>query len=118
MSNQPIDRPPLIERLQTEADQCRNDGADDIAHLLDEAVTTLQAAQKPCRCGPDGCTDSTCPGRAGSAQSKPEREPIAWYDGKHFYASIYAASVNLADMTTLKAVGYIEQDDAVDGITT
>lgn len=31
----------LITRLQTEADQCRNDGADDIARLLDEAVNQL-----------------------------------------------------------------------------
>lgn len=33
----------LIERLATEADQCRNDGADDIAKLLDEAVAELQS---------------------------------------------------------------------------
>lgn len=32
----------LIERLQTEADLCRNEGADDIARLLDEAVAGLK----------------------------------------------------------------------------
>lgn len=32
----------LVERLQTEADLCRNEGAEDIAALLDEAVTGLQ----------------------------------------------------------------------------
>lgn len=34
----------LVERLQTEAELCRNEGADDIAALLDEAVNGLQAA--------------------------------------------------------------------------
>ena len=34
----------LVERLQTEADLCRNEGAEDIAALLDEAVNGLQAA--------------------------------------------------------------------------
>jgi len=33
----------LISRLQDEADLCRNDGADDIAALLDEAVEALRA---------------------------------------------------------------------------
>jgi len=33
----------LIERLQDEADLCRNDGADDIARLLDEAAQALKA---------------------------------------------------------------------------
>ena len=32
------DKPSLIERLSDEADLCRNDGADDIAALLDEAL--------------------------------------------------------------------------------
>ena len=31
----------LVERLQTEAALCRNEGADDIANLLDEAVKEL-----------------------------------------------------------------------------
>lgn len=34
----------LVERLQTEADLCRNEGAEDIAALLDEAVKGLQGA--------------------------------------------------------------------------
>lgn len=33
----------LITRLQDEADLCRNEGADDIAALLDEAATALRA---------------------------------------------------------------------------
>lgn len=33
----------LISRLQDEADLCRNEGASDIAALLDEAVAALQA---------------------------------------------------------------------------
>lgn len=32
----------LIARLQDEADLCRNDGATDIAVLLDEAVAEIQ----------------------------------------------------------------------------
>ena len=41
----PVDRPvrPLVERLNDEADLCRNEGADDIAALLDEAVEELRA---------------------------------------------------------------------------
>jgi len=31
----------LNERLQTEADLCRNEGADDIANLLDETIAEL-----------------------------------------------------------------------------
>lgn len=34
---------PLVDRLSDEADQCRNDGANDIAALLDEAVQALNA---------------------------------------------------------------------------
>jgi hypothetical protein len=38
----------LIERLVNEADLCRNDGANDIAALLDEAAKTLAApVQEP-----------------------------------------------------------------------
>ena len=33
----------LLERVQDEADQCRNDGADDIAALLDEVAIALGA---------------------------------------------------------------------------
>lgn len=36
-----MDKPSLIQRLQDEADQCRNDGADDVARLLDEAASEL-----------------------------------------------------------------------------
>ena len=32
---------PLVERLLNEADLCRNDGATDIAELLDEAVAEI-----------------------------------------------------------------------------
>lgn len=32
---------PLVERLRDEADLCRNDGANDIADLLDEATEAL-----------------------------------------------------------------------------
>ena len=34
-------RKKLAERLDAQADQCRNDGAEDIARLLDEAATAL-----------------------------------------------------------------------------
>jgi hypothetical protein len=27
--------------------------------------------QRPCRCGPDGCADSACPGRAPAVQHLP-----------------------------------------------
>lgn len=36
--------PSLITRLLDEADQCRQDGANDIAKLLDEAASELQSA--------------------------------------------------------------------------
>lgn len=36
----------LISRLQDEADLCRNDGAGDIAALLDEAATALEAEKR------------------------------------------------------------------------
>lgn len=36
----------LVERLQNEADQCRNDGAHDIAAILDAAVSQLLAKDK------------------------------------------------------------------------
>lgn len=36
----------LIDRLNNEADLCRNDGADDIANLLGEAVAALEEAEK------------------------------------------------------------------------
>lgn len=35
----------LVERLRDESDLCRNDGADDIALLLDEAATELERLQ-------------------------------------------------------------------------
>lgn len=89
----------LIERLATEADQCRNDGANDIAKLLDEAVTELQtlgvqayagqvgqmrlaaeldSTNRPCRCGPDDCADSACPGR-GAPVAPAERDEFALF---------------------------------------
>lgn len=37
----------LLTRVHTEADQCRNDGADDIARLLDEVAAALKAPS-PC----------------------------------------------------------------------
>lgn len=36
----------LIDRLNNEADLCRNDGADDIANLLGEAVAALESREK------------------------------------------------------------------------
>jgi hypothetical protein len=39
----------LISRLQDEADLCRNDGATDIAALLDEAVIALRDCQMATR---------------------------------------------------------------------
>ena len=37
----------LISRLQDEADLCRNDGASDIAALLDEATEALRVDRQP-----------------------------------------------------------------------
>lgn len=34
--------PSLIERLRDEADLCRNEGAEDIAKLLDEAAAEIK----------------------------------------------------------------------------
>lgn len=39
---QPDTRPSLVERLRTEADLCRNETADDVAALLDEAADYIQ----------------------------------------------------------------------------
>lgn len=36
----------LLERASDEADLCRNDGADDIAELLDEAAATIRALRE------------------------------------------------------------------------
>ncbi|MDO9148282.1 MAG: hypothetical protein Q7U52_11590 [Hydrogenophaga sp.] len=41
----------LIERLSDEADQCRNDGADDIAKLLDEARAAIERQSVPATTG-------------------------------------------------------------------
>lgn len=38
----------LLTRVQTEADQCRNDGADDIARLLDEVAAEIEARRSRC----------------------------------------------------------------------
>jgi hypothetical protein len=46
----------LISRLQDEADLCRNDGASDIAALLDEAAEALKGAGFPFA----GCGLTTC----------------------------------------------------------
>ncbi len=43
MTTTPKALPDLIVRLSDEADLCRNEGADDIARLLDEAVQALNA---------------------------------------------------------------------------
>ena len=37
---------PLLERIQDEADLCRNEGAQDIANLLDEAARAIDEAQR------------------------------------------------------------------------
>ena len=42
----PVVEDGLVERLEDEADLCRNDGADDIAALLEEAATALRAQSK------------------------------------------------------------------------
>ena len=38
---------------------------------------------------------------AQQAQEEQEQEPVAWYDGRIFYGSQAAASVNCADMAAL-----------------
>lgn len=40
------DKPSLIERLENEADLCRNEGAQDIADLIDEAVLAQARAER------------------------------------------------------------------------
>lgn len=40
---------PLVERLQEEADLCRNEGATDIAELLDEAAAEVVALEQSSR---------------------------------------------------------------------
>ena len=48
----------LISRLQDEADLCRNDGASDIAALLDEAVEALRDRNHDTAVGEKWRTDS------------------------------------------------------------
>lgn len=43
---QPDTRPSLVDRLRTEADLCRNETADDVAALLDEAADYIQRHNK------------------------------------------------------------------------
>lgn len=57
----------LISRLRDEADLCRNDGADDIARLLDEAAAALQPAQQ--------------------AQAAPDRTGLVYYKNSHCKAA-------------------------------
>jgi hypothetical protein len=38
--------PDILERLQDEADLCRNDGADDIAQTLDDAINEIEALRQ------------------------------------------------------------------------
>lgn len=47
--------PTLAERLSTESDLCRNDGAADIAALLDEAAVALTAAESRALRAEDAC---------------------------------------------------------------
>lgn len=51
-------RTDLISRLQDEADLCRNDGATDIAALLDEAVEALRDRNHDTAVGEKWRTDS------------------------------------------------------------
>jgi hypothetical protein len=39
--------PDILERLQDEADLCRNDGADDIAQTLNDAINEIEALRQP-----------------------------------------------------------------------
>ncbi len=48
----------LISRLQDEADLCRNDGANDIAALLDEAMEALRDRDHDTAVGENWRTDS------------------------------------------------------------
>lgn len=41
-------QPDLISRMQDEADLCRNEGASDIAALLDEATEALRVERERC----------------------------------------------------------------------
>lgn len=60
----------LVERLRNEADLCRNDGANDIASLLDEAIAALAAAEVPVEPAPHAMQQLTA-----ALQADPE---YAW----------------------------------------
>jgi hypothetical protein len=52
----------IVERLHTEADLCRNETADDVATLLDEAADEIERLEKLCKhiaCDPDGTMNSS-----------------------------------------------------------
>ena len=86
----------LTQRLSDEADQCRNDGADDIARLLDEAVAALSAAPAG---EPVAPTDEALARVAHKgyddywAEDSPGRETEAWAASAKAVLATFAAPV-------------------------
>jgi len=54
----------LVERVSDEADLCRNDGADDIAKLLDDAKARIEAQAKLIEGLQEGLEDIAGTGRS------------------------------------------------------
>lgn len=67
----------LIERLADEADLCRNEGADDIAALLDEARTALAEAEQSPGDRARAHADRIC-GAAEAEKAQPVAAPAGW----------------------------------------
>ena len=68
----------LLERLTTEADLCRNETADDIASLLDEAAALIRRQQQQ--------FEQAC-GLLERAQ-----QDAGWYDAESFLAEVRGSS--------------------------
>ncbi len=70
----------LISRLQDEADLCRNDGASDIAALLDEAAAAVASAVPPgWKVVPVTASDAML--IAGLVECEPLGELVDWSEG-------------------------------------
>ncbi len=106
----------LISRLQDEADICRNDGASDIAALLDEAVEALRDRNHDTAVGAKWRTDSRLeewfPLTAERLAAKDReilhlaREARTWLEAAQTYAAEFERHKPL-----LQAVEWLLDDD-------
>lgn len=98
----------LIQRLQNEADLCRNDGASDIAALLDEAVKALQVAAAPHPpIAPDALRAAAEKARAALSDLLLKRDPIVYSDALRALDEALAQTPQPADARGVAALDYV-----------